>query len=426
MRLKDLVIASIVFLWTGGLFILQAYDIPHITFIRLSLVLSILAFIMLLSPRAHLKKNDLAVGMYFLFVAIILTLFSIGSEGGAFSALRISVTAGFLFCGYVILNRLRTYIRDRPEKILPSIRNLLIGFLAFLIIIGLIWEGARSGGMGGLRLSGGVNPNTVGLHALGILLFWSWCLFLLKNSNIYDWTLIFLALLVLAWSFSRAAIGAAFVFFIALLLIHFFKKITLLTPKIKKRNASLAIAGLLCILVVSGLTIKYWEIAVESHRVFAYIEQRVSLQEDRNILSRQVAWRHLAPYYENKPLTGGAGWYYSTKILSDAGGLKAASSPHSLYLRLIAEVGIFGAILILLLPIFGITLGVYLSCLRPYSYRNGIWKMDAIATAAIISLFAREFFEDSYTTEYFNFTSSIMLFFIAAIINSIKNKLPRV
>jgi len=393
------------------------FGVPHTSVISMGLIIGAALMTTLARYRLNRRLAELLFisGLALLLLAATHFLFV---DKPGFSGVRLILTwatfASGLVSMWAVATRLYTTV-DVYRITTPTLFVLSLFYIS-LMIGGLLLGDFRGGGGGGLRLSGGINPNTVGLVSLlGLFLCFIAAYIEDKWRTITLVTALF-ATITLFWSFSRASI-LAFAFFLLLLAaFHVVKKPTLIYRKLPKYALVTVTLSLPAVLVICHV--------LPTDAVWAYTTRRFDfahIEGDGNVQSRFMAWKLLYKEFLQNPLFGTLGWYNASHFLSATAG-DHASSPHGLYPRLLSEVGVLGTVLVLLLPIAAIIKGTNLA-FRKF-HRRGcdfvserISRVAPVATSALLALFmVREIFEDTYLTSLAANTNTLFVIFLSLLV----------
>jgi hypothetical protein len=124
--------------------------------------------------------------------------------------------------------------------------------------------------------------------------------------------------------------------------------------------------------------------------------------------SREAAWDEILPYFYANPLFGSAGWWHSTEIISQYAPTYAATSPHNLYVRLLAEVGIVGTVAILTLPVI-LFAKLSVRGVVDYFRHPTSSKIKILCASMILAILAGQLFEDRYFTSVGGFGNAVII-----------------
>lgn len=216
--------------------------------------------------------------------------------------------------------------------------------------------------------------------------------------------------LVMFWSLSRTVLAGWITLntlvYSHRVLIYFYK---ILKDPLYKYKRLVPLMGFIALFLMAGLWVpqtNYLQTAAN----FQKVEQRLSGSE--GLESRMDAWGRLWPYFEDAPATGSAGWWNATNLLPWQGIGSGATSPHSLYVRLLSEVGLLGLTAVLLYPA-AVALGLLANAfaLPVMSRRTYIYLY---LFGSILSVFLGQLFEDRYMVGIFNNGNIIVIFLVTA------------
>ena len=386
------------------------FDVGLLVTIWIS-ALSIIGVVYFMGSRLVISKLERNFLFYSFALALALSLVSLWSPDPVYSIPRAIVSSLFLGFALFLGSRLSIYMLTGPRLFFSIVNRGLIVFFLFLLY-GYYFIPEFSSGAGGFRLSGGINPNTVGMYCLYVII-WSMLARAIIGRDVFSNNfLLLLVLIALLLSFSRASWLAVFLLFLFSFL--FGCKLEAI-----KRGAKYAVPvvviGAVYLLVSGAPDFLAGYLSYFDRRVFVAIEM------DSNVLSRASAWNLLMAEFYRSPLVGSFGWYSATKFLSASGIADQASSPHGLYVRLLPEVGLLGFIAVLGLPLSAAFVAS-LSVLRIRKSKNPIRKREiriySVLVGGLVSIFmGRELFEDSYLVSYINGTTLIVAFLVAFIFN---------
>jgi O-antigen ligase len=355
--------------------------------------------------KGLLGKIGLSVFVSYLFVLIS---DSVSSSSFTFSALRSIISFYILFISLIFFT---TSILSHVKGARKNINHICI-FLIPLFATVVVWHiayGLSFQGKYGFRLHGWSNPNTIGQFAL-LPLFWSHYVSLRyekwdRSHKLLWW----LSLTVLLLSISRGAILCFIVTYTCYYTFKFAGNLAYIISsryKLAKRKVFYVVSTLAIFVLIVFLydpsNISYLLRAEE-------IGSRLTL---RTVEQRLIGWKHLWPYFTSNPLTGGAGWWNATNIVEATAAYGGVTSPHSLYVRLLSEVGILGTVAVLSLPgtvVILLLKKAALTHVKKYSFYSSV-----LSISFILGLFVRQLFEDSYLVGFGEMGSSIIIFAISA------------
>lgn len=354
------------------------------------------------------KKLLVKISVYIFFSYLfVLTSDSFSSSSFTFSALRSLITFHILFISLVFFVATILAYLNGAEKCLNYICILIVPLFSAAIVWHLAYGVSIQGGYG-FRLHGWSNPNTIGQFAL-LPLFWSHYVSLrYKRWDRSHKLLWWLSLTVLLLSISR---GAILCFVVTYICYYAFKSAGNLVYIISSQYkfAKSKVFYLISISLIFILVVFLYDPANISYLLRAEeIGSRLTL---RTVEQRLIGWKHLWPYFTSNPLTGGAGWWNATNIVEATAAYGGVTSPHSLYVRLLSEVGILGTVAVLSLP--GIVVILLLKKAALTHVKKYNFYSSTIVASFILGLFVRQLFEDSYLVGFGEMGSSIVVFAIS-------------
>jgi len=412
--IKDWIVAILVFIWIAGFFLLNMFTDISTSPLRILfiLIISAVLFYLMIIKRIKISKVEKGVFIYCLVGIIALFLINISAIESTYSSARSTLAFILFFFTYVIVSNLTKYLNASKKYVFSKIHLLLIFFFVLVLFLG-ISSIAYRGGIGGIRLTAGVNANSIGFLSAVVLLWLHLSSLIGLSWHKLEKILYGLAFIVMLWSLSRGAIGMMFIFYGIYFLIGFIPQINklLLTLKLNNRLAKFAIV----IILIPFFMLLIWETLSTMINAINYLATRFDFGGDTNISSRELAWGEMIEYFYVNPLTGGIGWYNATNILSDLDH-EGASSPHGLYIKLLGEIGILGAIFVLTLPLVAI-ITTFLNVLRNVTFTTKVKSYSLLLFASLIALFSREIIEDSYMVSYVNIQTSFVIFIICLFFN---------
>jgi O-antigen ligase len=260
----------------------------------------------------------------------------------------------------------------------------------------------------GVRLHGASNPNTIAQLAL-FSIFWSHY----KALRCEEWGKINVALFIFGLatvllSLSRSVIIGLFCIYFIYFSILFLSHVSVLVNGYVRKP----FIRVLSVVVVSVSIILILAPKVSDYAVALFELQSIEARLSAGTLEQRVTgWKHLWPYFTNAPLTGAAGWWNASNIVEATASYGGVTSPHSLYVRLLSEVGILGSIAVLALPstVFFLMVGMIVK-----SEALGIdFRVYSIIASYLVGLFLRQTVEDSYLVGFGEMGSSIIVFGLA-------------
>lgn len=358
--------------------------------------------------------------LFYVYIAVSLVLLvavNLNALRPTYSIFRVIVSVGILALSIIFfwqaLQVIETTKMRRGRLLTYSLLTLLI-----ILLLGQLTIPEWATGIGGIRMSGGSNPNQLAFLAF-FAIFWAHYSTLKKRAweraEVY---LYVVSLVVLAWSLSRSVIltwiSLYFIYFAIAGVLHFAH---LLRGRVRLSVLRKIVAtGVFCLLLVPA--IPTLEKTVYILQDFQKIEQRLS--GESGLQSRIRAWKDIWPYFTEFPITGRAGWWNSTNVNSRVGGRMTATSPHNLFVRLLSESGIIGLILVLLLP-FTVMIMLFLRLLSQRLSSNKFFVL-LFAMASLISVLVGQLFEDRYMVGVGGIDSGIIYFILVCAINEILKK----
>lgn len=356
---------------------------------------------LLSSSSLWITKSTLLLIVYFIFLASALLLSSIFAQDPAHSASRAVYSVGLFFILFFIYRKLiKVYLHNIKWRNYFS-KALL--FIMLIVLFGQLLNPDWRMGMGGVRLTGGTNPNFVSFFALFIIFISHFNSLLEKKwsrLNKVNWLL---ATVILFWSMSRGSILGFVVFYLFYFGWYFVKGYLemflrgKLSKKLFKNSILLAI--------VFGLGLFVLNIIKETD---FYRFTILRFTSDDGLSTRGLAWEILLSHFNQNPLFGGVGWWNATNVLPDLPGI--AQSPHSLYVRLLSEVGIVGTVAVLLLPVTLICILV----IKSYGEKEvRTEKLMMLTSAILVGIFTTQITEDTFLVGIFSLSNLIIIFTIA-------------
>lgn len=355
--------------------------------------------------RPMLARIECNFLLYSMFLGCLLSVLAIWASDPVYSAPRAIITSLALGLAAVFGVRFTVYMLTAPKAFFSTVHFGLSAFFVFFIF-GYLVLPEFSSGPAGLRLSGGVNPNTAGMYCLYVII-WVMLVRAITGANSLSANLLLaLTFTVLTLSFSRASWLATCLLFLLILL--FSKK-----SKVLKDAAK-------WVLLISSIGVAYlavYGVTGDLYEYLSYFDARIfgAIGSDSNALSRIAAWDLLLYDFYDSPVVGHFGWYNSTNFLNSSVIAESASSPHSLHVRLLAEVGLLGYIAIVGLPIAAIFSGLN-SLLFAKKTRGQLKRrrIYAVLVSGLVGIFfGREVFEDTYLVSYLGLTTLVVTFLIA-------------
>lgn len=365
------------------------------------LILFVGVILILNNSSLWINKSTLYLSMYFIFLACALVFASLFAQNPAHSASRSIYSVGLFFSLFFIYKKIiKVYLNNIKWRKYFS-KSLLI--IMLIIFVGHFVNPEWRMGMGGVRLTGGTNPNTVSFFALFIIFISHFNSLLDKKwSKLSKATWLF-AVLILFWSMSRGTILGFVVFYTFYFGWYFVKGYleVFLRGKISKRLFKNSIL----LAVVFGLALFALNLLKETE---FYRFTILRFTSDDGLSTRGLAWEILLSYFNQNPLFGGIGWWSATDVLPNALGI--AQSPHSLYVRLLSEVGIVGTVAVLLLPITLICILIIKSYVEKNAWNE---KLMMLSSAILVGIFTTQITEDTFLVGLFSLSNLIIIFTIA-------------
>lgn len=353
---------------------------------------------------------------YSLALALALSLMALWSIDPVHSVPRAVVSSILLGVSFVALHRFARLVLMDASLLHALVNYGLSVFLAFLLLGYILFPEFRGGGMGGLRLTGNINANTVGLYSFTFLVWVTISRSRMPEGSPGSLLLLVLALVVLFLSFSRASWLAAGLFYFFLVMFRL-KGANLLVFKKK----SFASAGILIVVAFAFLVYFQGMGSAGTGQYMAYLDQRLfsGTQEDGNFQSRLLAWKIMWDGFLSSPAVGYFGWYGASRALSESADLDGfgASSPHNFHLRILSEVGLVGYILIMGAPIVAVFYAAGTAvkgCRKRFAGKGAGRETKWVVVAGLLALFlGREVFEDAYMTGFVGYSTLFTVFLMA-------------
>lgn len=354
------------------------------------------------------KLNFIYIYIFISFITLVIC--NLISVNPVFSISRSILSLSILVVSFLFFwQAVNIFDNSRMEK--ASLLSWSMLVLMILLILGQITIPDWRSGIGGIRMSGGSNPNQLGFFCFFSIIWAHY--YSLKISKWYKYNIILyiLSFIAIIWSFSRTVLLSWFIaYFLYAFLILISKSFYLLHGKITNisfKKLSIALIILSCIFLI----IPFIEDILGIISILQVVENRLASTVGYN--SRLEAWNRLWPYFTENPILGKAGWWNSTRLLP-TGLVGVAESPHNLYVRLLAEIGILGSFVILFLPIFAALSLLFCSMIYPLrqAQRNLLFYLFSV----IFSLFITQFFEDSYLVGVGELNNGIIVLVLAVCI----------
>ena len=346
--------------------------------------------------------------LYLMIAFIILSIINLNAVRPAYSISR-SMTALLILAASVILFWQFFQVTDRRGLYGRNLLTYSLGSVLVLAVIGQLTIPSWAAGIGGVRMSGGSNPNQVAFFAFFTIFWVHYITFKVGKWKQINASIYVIATVVLLWSLSRSVILTWIVmysvYFAGLLYIHFIRAIR---GWIKKQflYRSLITTMTIAIFVVA---IPFVLEVTDMFLQLEIIERRLS--GGGGLESRIRGWEIIWPFFWESPMTGGAGWWYSTQIMTihSTPGVQA-TSPHNLFVRLLTEVGIAGFIIVLAFPFFILCSLFKKLILESTNHRK--FALHTFLIASIFSVFIGQFFEDRYMVGIGGVGNAIIVFIL--------------
>jgi len=332
--------------------------------------------------------------LVYVYIAVSLVLLvtaNLNALRPLYSISRVMVSFGILSLSIVFFWQALRVIETSDMRCGRFLTYSLLSLLVILLLGQLTIPGWAAG-IGGVRMSGGSNPNVVAFIAL-ISIFWAHYLSL--KRGVWKWSAISLytiASIVLTWSFSRSVIltwaSLYLVYFGVIGASHLAR---LLQERIRVDFIrKVIVIGAFCLILIPAAPT--FQKAAYILQDFQKVEQR--LTGESGLQSRLRAWRDIWPYFTDFPITGRAGWWNATSINSRLGGKMTADSPHNLFVRLLSESGIVGLVSVLLFPL--IVMLLLLSVVIYEKVNSDIFYVCLFVLSSLLAVFLGQFFEDRF------------------------------
>lgn len=376
----------------------QLFSINYFSFAIGGIVVfaGFLAYLKTKESQLVITKNSLLLAIYFIFLASVLSFASLFALNPVHSVSRALISIGIYSAMFFIYRKVATtYIQNIKWGVFLS-KTFTV--LMVVIIVGQMVVPDWRMGIGGVRITGGTNPNTVSFFALFIIFISHF------NGLTNKWTKLnkinwLLAVVILLWSMSRGSI-LAFAAFYAVYFGWYFVKgglNFLLKGRLSKKFVRNSF-----IVSVFAVIVYFIMILVRDTNFYRFTILRLTGSD--GFSTRTQTWDTLLAYFNQNPLFGGIGWWNATNVLHEGG------SPHSLYVRLLSEVGVVGTVAALALPIF-IVLGLIF---KSYLEKNALYEKVKMLTASfLIAVFVTQITEDIFLVGYFELKNIIIIFSIA-------------
>lgn len=381
---------------------------PHIIFLPPSILL--IGFIYIFFNNLRYKKclwryNLVHVVLYTISLTIILSITTFYAIDPIHSLLRILVSTFYLLVTlFVFLYIIQRMFIDKKHwrKLLSNI--LIVS--AFIIIIGQLLIPDWKSGIGGVRLSGGTNPNLAGFFGFFMVVWSHFEALTDKHWGKRKLTLWILGITILFWSLSRSVILS----FIILYILYFFLNVLGFIKRGKvKRGFLLFIPILIFLFIIFSFCSTFLFDDIKNTHLYGLIIDRIS--GTHGFETRYNTWKILLTHFSVNPLFGSIGWWYTSNLLSSFERISIAGSSHNLYVRLLSEVGIIGTVFVLIFPLIIFIKTLY-NCLFKSKNKYIFLKLGFLSSA-ILALFVGQFFEDKYLVGIGEFNNSVVVWILA-------------
>jgi hypothetical protein len=344
-----------------------------------------------------------SIYLYSLVVAICILLSCYWAPNQLFSLTR-GLVSVFLFITTFTVFWYAVCAKENDVSLSEFLVRTLI-LLSLFLLAGQVSFDSWASGIGGIRMSGGTNPNQVAF--LGLLGVFVGNYEYIKNPSLKREARIlgFISVVMVVWSLSRSNIGslvALYMSYWGLLFLGYSSRLLMGRFRRQVLLATLSIGLLtstIVYLVVSSGVFGDLQLLELAHR-------RVT--GEGGFDSREAAWDEILPYFYANPLFGSAGWWHSTEIISQYAPTYAATSPHNLYVRLLAEVGIVGTVAILTLPVI-LFAKLSVRGVVDYFRHPTSSKIKILCASMILAILAGQLFEDRYFTSVGGFGNAVII-----------------
>lgn len=383
--------------------------VPQISFLPFIVLFIAYLYINDKKSFSNYIYNNVLLNVYIILLGAVLTTTTFFSINPIYSLLRVFITIINLLITFTVFLYIIHRMSSDKEEWKYTLSKILF-LSAIVIIVGQLLIPEWKAGIGGIRLSGGTNPNLAGFFGFFIV-FWSHFVALLEKR----WGKMNVALcvsgsIILFWSFSRSVLLSL----VVLYTFYFMSKALLFIIDTRLKKISLLyVSSLLFLLALIFLSVLFvdWTIMFDNIRqTDLYKKIATRLFGTDGFESRYAGWEILISYFKNNPLFGSLGWWYSSDVLAftEQG---IAKSPHSLYVRLLAEVGIIGTMTVLVLPLFTFVSLIYISfCNIKYKH---IYLKLMFLSSAILATFTGQFFEDKYLVGIGEMNNSVVVWIMS-------------
>lgn len=367
------------------------------------IIIILLAISIVNRSLLNITSNLALFYIYLLFLTGILLITSFFSNDPLFSTIRILFTTlslGITFSVFYIIQYI--YIQKVNWQLFFEWSSLL---LLIILIIGQLYIPDWSFGIGGIRFSGGTNPNTIAFFSLYILIQ-THINALLSNK----WTKLkrivwLVSFIVIIWTLSRTTILIVLLIYILFSFMHFYR---IIISKPLKNNSIFSSKGSLIIrilILASIILVLFFNL--NRFKYYELIKKRIF--DIENISSRNITWDILLFSFKENPIVGKLGWWGGSRYLSTIHIDSIASSPHNLFIRLLSETGVLGTIAVLALPI---ALLVLLFVKKAAINKYFGTPIGSYLFYVILSIFIGQFFEDKYLVGIFELGNNIIIWFL--------------
>ena len=355
-----------------------------------------------LADRAVLRSRTvLYVGLYMWITVCAIMLINV------WSAVDIAYSNSRMVIGWTLFSvSLFGYISFLYGSSSTSLESLCKGIaclFAILLVAGVLMPDLWHGMAGiGLRYGGGINPNQLAFISV-FGLFFSWFV----KCRVGCWRYPTLALacisvIICVMTASRTGILAVVLFLSAL------GSLRLLDYIRGMYGLKLVKVGLHVLILSSILSIVLYTVGQTPIGDIVYTMAEYRSVNHSTVQTRYGVWQALLEAWRSNVALGGLGYWYS-QVYLDGFGMSIASS-HSLYVRLLGEVGVIGLVLVVSLPVI---LMVGLAYIYVYGLRQQR-EMACLMIAILVALFAMQVVEDRYFASMFALNTYLVNFWVAA------------
>lgn len=363
---------------------------PYASYLMLALQVGLP---LILLPRLRWCLGKVYNGVMFIFLLFAL-LFLFACASGIWSNMpELELQRSFMIFVPILLIGLLIWADSKPLVTFIRVAKSLVFFVSTLAVVGLLlyffgsesqFEGTRvqTLSLGPVSLSQNVfgtppflrissltgNPNSLAMWLLLSLPLTLYLIHIRKIGFVSGKILLVLQLFALILTFSRAGIGSTL---LALAAYYYWSAIRFA----KKLQRFLFV--ILIIVTVIGCILMFG------------FEQFDSQRFSVNLNERNAAWVLLTNAFIERPLFG-VGFGVSYETVLEPFGLEISS--HNVHLQTLAEIGVFGYLLVLILWLF--PLRKSLIGLRNVSVKEQRLAL-VVSASMLVSLFAHQFFEGS-------------------------------